>query len=402
MAPQKTQVKHSSGRLPDYVELIEDEAGFAALEEEWEDLHLHCPSATPFQSWAWLYSWWEYYGEGYRLRLITVRDEEGSLVGVLPLMLERGGVLGRLLFVGSGVTDYLDVLVREGWEGHVARAGAGALKQIGSWRVADLQELRPEAAAWDILERWSGYKTSVWQSNCPIIDVKPWEELLSSLSKNRRSTVRRTLRDAQSDGLSRELVGLDESEQSGRKLVALHRIAWQGRGIGPEHLTRRFEDHIATTARRMTARDLGGVSEFRRDDGEVVLSNLLLFGRDFVGAYLQGVSREALKRYQWSSLYIWDGLHIAQNKNSIRFDLLRGEEEYKLRWSSEVVANHRLVLGRDPLIWGIYASYHTLRYKLRDYAHSERAPRWVKGTINKCRALGFALQRRHLRRKSSS
>jgi hypothetical protein len=59
MAPQKTRVKHSSGRLPDYVELIEDEAGFAALEEEWEDLHLHCPSATPFQSWAWLYSWWE-------------------------------------------------------------------------------------------------------------------------------------------------------------------------------------------------------------------------------------------------------------------------------------------------------------------------------------------------------
>jgi hypothetical protein len=197
-------------------------------------------------------------------------------------------------------------------------------------------------------------------------------------------------------------VSLDESEQSGRKLVALHRIAWQGRGIGPEHLTRRFEDHIATAARRMTARDLGAVSEFRRDDGEVVLSNLLLFGKDFVGAYLQGVSREALKRYQWSSLYIWDGLHIAQNKNSIRFDLLRGEEEYKLRWSSEVVANHRLVLGRDPLIWGIYVSYHTLRYKLRGYAHSERAPRWVKGTINKCRALGFALQWRHLRRKSSS
>src|SRR5829696_3742013 len=372
MAPQKTQVKHSSGRLPDYVELIEDEAGFAALEEEWEDLYRHCPSATPFQSWAWLYSWWEYYGKSYRLRLITVRDEEGSLVGVLPLMLERGGVLGRLLFVGSGVTDYLDVLVREGWEGHVARAGAWALKQIGSWRVADLQELRPEAAAWDILERWSGYKTSVWQSNCPIIDVKPWEELLSSLSKNRRSTVRRTLRDAQSDGLSRELVGLDESEQSGRKLVALHRIAWQGRGIGPEHLTRRFEDHIATTARRMTASGHGGISELEFGE-ESQMYTFMVFGRDFLGSYMSGVPTEIIERYQWSSLYIWDGLNIAESKDIGHLDLLRGEE-YKLLWTSEVVATSRLILGRGPLFWAPYAGYHAARFRIRDYLYSESSP----------------------------
>src|SRR5215203_4918358 len=235
------------------VDFIEDEAGFAALEEEWEDLHLHCPSATPFQSWAWLYSWWEYYGEGYRLRLITVRDEEGSLVGVLPLMLERGGVLGRLLFVGSGVTDYRDGLVGEGWEGHVARAGAWALKQIGSWRVADLQMLRPEAAAWTMLKDWTGPRTSVWQFNCPIIDARPWEELLSSVKRTLRKSARRAVRRAQEDGLRREIAGPEGAEEAGRRLVAISREQWQQRWMetGPEHWTRRFEDHIATAARRM-------------------------------------------------------------------------------------------------------------------------------------------------------
>src|SRR5215211_7874113 len=82
------------------VELVEEGGGFAALEEEWEELHRHCPAATPFQSWAWLYSWWEHYGGDYELRLVTVRNENGLLVGLLPLMLERGGVLRRLLFVG--------------------------------------------------------------------------------------------------------------------------------------------------------------------------------------------------------------------------------------------------------------------------------------------------------------
>jgi hypothetical protein len=42
------------------VGVIEDSRGFAEL----EDLHRRCPRAAPFQSWKWLYSWWEYYGEG--------------------------------------------------------------------------------------------------------------------------------------------------------------------------------------------------------------------------------------------------------------------------------------------------------------------------------------------------
>jgi CelD/BcsL family acetyltransferase involved in cellulose biosynthesis len=88
------------------VAVIRDPQAFAALEEEWDDLYRRCPRATPFQSWAWLYTWWEYYGEGYELRLITVRHE-GLLVGIIPLMLERWWGLGRLLFVGTGLATTL-------------------------------------------------------------------------------------------------------------------------------------------------------------------------------------------------------------------------------------------------------------------------------------------------------
>ena len=66
------------------VGVVEDSRGFAKLEEEWEDLHRRCPQATPFQSWTWLYSWWEYYGGDHELRLITVRNPRGLLVGIFP------------------------------------------------------------------------------------------------------------------------------------------------------------------------------------------------------------------------------------------------------------------------------------------------------------------------------
>jgi CelD/BcsL family acetyltransferase involved in cellulose biosynthesis len=306
--------------------------------------------------------------------------------------------LRRLLWVGSGITDYLDALVREGWEEQVAEAGMWALGQINFWRVADLQELRPEAAAWAIFGGWPGLKATVWQSNCPIIDVKPWDELVkTSLSRNRRSTVRRTLRHAEAAGLRRELAGVQDAEKAARRAVALHQATWQDRDINPEHLTRRFEEHIATAAYRMTARSLGGVSGYHNNDGEMIVSDLLIFGQDFVGTYLQGASQEALRIYQVSSLYIWDGLNIALSRNSRRFDLLRGEEEYKLRWSSEVKPNHRLILGRNPLFWGPYAGYYSLRSKLRNYVHSERAPRWVK-EVNGGRARYVAAILRRLNR----
>ena len=56
-------------------------------------------------------------GGGYELRLITVRNPRGLLVGVFPFMVEyRSVYAGRLLFVGTGLSDYLDVIVRAGWE----------------------------------------------------------------------------------------------------------------------------------------------------------------------------------------------------------------------------------------------------------------------------------------------
>jgi len=66
-------------------------------------------------------------------------------VGLILLMAERKLGFVRLLFVGTGLMDYLDLLAREGWEDLVCEAGANALDKLGRWEVADLQELRPEA-----------------------------------------------------------------------------------------------------------------------------------------------------------------------------------------------------------------------------------------------------------------
>jgi CelD/BcsL family acetyltransferase involved in cellulose biosynthesis len=368
------------------VGVVHDAQAFATLEQEWNELYHDSPLVTPFQSWAWLYSWWQSYGKRYELQLILVRSGDGLLIGILPLMLERRRGFRRLLFVGTGASDYLDVLAREGREAEVAEAGARALGQIGAWQVADLHQLRPASAAWGISEQWNGPKVRVWQDSCPVIDAKPWDELLMSLKRKMRYDVRRALRRAQTDGVRCEQATPDNAEQAVLRWIALHREGWRGRTIDPSHLTQEFELHLEAAARRMIASGLGGVYEFRRA-GEVIASHLLIFGPDFVGEYLWGATQEALERYQVSSLNIHNGINVALERNCARLDLLRGEEPYKVRWASEVVASHRAILGRSRAPWAPYAAYYVLRSRAKRYANSDEVPPWVNDAVDKSRVL---------------
>jgi CelD/BcsL family acetyltransferase involved in cellulose biosynthesis len=166
----------------------------------------------------------------------------------------------------------------------------------------------------------------------------------------------------------------------------LHRKAWQGKDIVPEHLTRRFEAYIVATARRMITRGSGGISEFWRN-GEVIISYYWVSTENSLGIYVLGASPEAIQRYQWSSLLIWDALNLVRNKNARYLDLLRGEEPYKLRWSSRVIPTHRMILGRRRFFWLPYAAYQVSYARARRYANSGDAAPWIKSAADRYRAL---------------
>jgi CelD/BcsL family acetyltransferase involved in cellulose biosynthesis len=352
------------------VAVISDPPAFAALEQEWDDLYQNSPRATLYQSWAWLYSWWEAYGEDYELRLITVRGEDGLLVGLIPLMLERRLGFRRLLFIGTYSSEFFDVLVRRDWEHKVCEAGIRALRQMNGWHVAELREICPTATIWRCLQGWRRPRIDLQLEPCWVIEVKPWEEVLASLSKKSRKMARQTLRSAEQDGVRSVLAEAEDVERAARRLVALHREMRQGRHITQEHVTHRYESFIVSAARRMTARGLGRISEFWRGE-EVIVSNFLVFDNDLSSTYVVGASQEAIRRYQWSTLFIWDALNIARSRGCSYVSLQPGNEEYKRRWAKEV-PYHEVVLGRGPILSSLSLPI------LRGYRAS---PEWAKKPV---------------------
>src|SRR5690348_11043672 len=96
--------------------------GLDALGPAWSALH-DVTGASVFQSWEWQRSWWKHFGEPdpRRRLLVVVLEADGQVRAIAPFFVEEvpvlpGFPLRRLSFIGSGLTDYLDVLVSDGDE----------------------------------------------------------------------------------------------------------------------------------------------------------------------------------------------------------------------------------------------------------------------------------------------
>jgi CelD/BcsL family acetyltransferase involved in cellulose biosynthesis len=358
------------------VAVIGSERQFLALSGEWDTLFKGAPLATPFQSWSWLSAWWSAYGAPRVLRVITVR-RGGQLVGVLPLMLDRRFGRARLEFVGTGLSDHLDGLVLEGMEAEVVAAWVRALRALGGWTVVDLQEVRPSAVVWGLYERWS-LAVAIPQSTCLEISVAPWDEVLATMSRNARKSMRRSVRAADKAGVVVRPVSSADAGPVIDTMLEQHRAQWAERteSITDEHLSDRFHAFLREAVIGMVQREQAALIEFR-DDDERLATNLFLIGQDYVGDYMYSATPRALDEFSIAPLYTRAGLQLAEERHLPTLDLLRGDEPWKRRWAPEERVSHRLLLGRARPSWAAVAGYRLARMKAAGYVRSDASPEWL-------------------------
>lgn len=135
-----------SPRAADWVqvEVVRDRIGFAALREEWSAL-MEQSRASIFNAWDWLYPWSQRIAPELEPWVLTARDRQGALIGVMPLARQTVRVgtvpMTRLCFLGERNvgSDYLDVVARKGLEEEVTFAfGKALLAQREQWDLLDL------------------------------------------------------------------------------------------------------------------------------------------------------------------------------------------------------------------------------------------------------------------------
>jgi CelD/BcsL family acetyltransferase involved in cellulose biosynthesis len=328
------------------IDVIEDAREFEALRTEWTELLHASPANNIFLTWEWLFTWWKHLAGERTLHLVLVRAE-GKLVAIAPFARSAPRVVHvlpvpSLEFLGTGTvgSDYLDVIVRRGWEDEALSELQRYLHHAGF--VLDLAQLHAGSSTarkltgelvrkgWRCVSRSSGI--------CPYIPLAghTWESYLASLGADHRYNFNRRLKNA------RRLFGMRfaasctprECREGLDRLIELHNRRWQGHGESDafsSHEIVRFHHEFGQLALHEQWLRL-----FVLELDDVPVAALYgLFYQGVFSFYQSGYDPRYRKQ---SAGLLAMGLAIksALEEGAREYDLLHGDEAYKFHWAGEV------------------------------------------------------------------
>ncbi len=359
------------------------------LRGEWRQLYEACPTATPFLAHAWVAAWARAYCPPGSLRVVVVRSS-GRLVAAVPLCLVRRRGWPALVPLGAGISDYTDILLAENTAAVRDTVTAALLAEPG-WRLLELPELRPDAVALDWTAEWPGRTTRLPGAVSLELPGVPFDALLQRLPSRTASVIRRKLRKSDALGIVTAQVPAERTAEAVAAMLRLHEEQWRGRGINPEHLSARFAEHLTRALPQLVADGQAVVLEHRLD-GALVAGQVGLVGHDLLGYYLAGISPRLKEQVDVASLLIRADVEVTVAHGLSRYSLMRGEEDYKLRWRPEWIEHTRLICARPGVLGA--AGYPTMLRAKQNLGRRLRAARRLptRGT-----ALVTALRSLHRR-----
>jgi CelD/BcsL family acetyltransferase involved in cellulose biosynthesis len=317
-------------------EIVTDTVGLEALEPEWWELWRRMPTATPFQSPAWLIPWWRRFHPG-ALSTAAVRHRR-RLVALAPCYIENAE-LRRLLPIGMSISDYLDVLIDPAFAAPAAAAIASAMSRTDGWDRWELEELAPAAAARGLPVPPGCRCESFEQSSCPVLVLRAGVDAVDSLlsSSQRRHLKLARNRATRRGEMEMRRVGEYEIGAFLAELCRLHTKRWAGRS----------EDGVLADSR---------VAAFHResmpllhDAGMAQLYLALLDATPVAAVYgMSHCSRIYLYLTGFDPEYAFESpgrmllAHVVEEAlrtgmQEVHF--LRGREPYKLEWRPEERTN---------------------------------------------------------------
>lgn len=325
-------------------EILSDTEAFARLEADWWVLWRCCANATPFQSPAWLLAWWRAFAPG---ALSTVAVWHGRvLVGLAPLYLEESSA--RLLPVGIGISDYLDVLVDPKHAGEVGHAFGTALDEFPTWTRLSLEQLAPGAAALSLPAGADWTEEARPQCACPVILLPRVAETVESVIPARKLRKLRMARNrvARRNGKV-ERADAGSASHHLEALFRLHAARWESRGergVLADEDVRRFH---AAALPGLVALDLLRSYLLRIEDRVAGVFYGLRSG-DKLFAYLGGFD-PAFGFESPGTVLMGHAIEEAIREGARELHLLRGRESYKYEWGAVDRWNTCRLFGRTPL-----------------------------------------------------
>jgi CelD/BcsL family acetyltransferase involved in cellulose biosynthesis len=283
-------------------------------------------------------------------------------VALAPLMIEQRGPLRQLKFIGSGLTDFHMVLVRDGVDAQAALGGLfDHINRQTHWDLINLEQVPNDSHTYEYLAAQPFMAREMTQ--CPVVDLgsASFDDYLSKLRRNHRQQWKKKHRQMAKMGrLSLRVIDTRQAKHA--------------------HLSSLFDLHVRRwdTADEESKLTSNTVREFVADAVESMdeLIGYLLFLEDKLVSYRIGFVADGVF-YDWNTAFDPDYARLAVgrvllglviedliSRNFAHFHFMRGNYPYKRSWmtSDHTITNYQFLRPSGSLK-GVIAAQYYIKWK---------------------------------------
>jgi hypothetical protein len=339
-------------------EVISSLARFCDLSRDWDALVLNAGVEHPFLSHTWLLTWWESFGKGKQLRVITLWLDD-QLVAAAPMMIETAQMYGvkvkRLDSMYNFHTPRYDFIIAA----DPSLAYPAIWKELsspeGDWDLVTLAQLpceSPTIARMEQLAQSAGWNTGRWDAPpSPYIRLDcSYEVFLSKLKGGHRYNLRKRyeklckLGAVDVEVITDKFSVRDVMVQDGLRIEA---AAWKGR----EGTAMNSDPAVAEFYIRMGERaaDLEWLRlTFLRINGRrIAFDYVIRYGRTLYGVKI-GYDPD-YHTYSPGNMLLNLILQDGCSAGASEYDFLGVDDEWKFDWTKCTRKHQWLFLFKDTL-----------------------------------------------------
>lgn len=371
------------------VKLLQSEADWPIYKSIWDSLVKASPNHNLFQSFDFLYLWWQYFAEDKKLYILFIcKDDE--LIGFASFNILKRKIRGlsfdEVGFIGSPMeVDRPSLIMTSKRNSITYHSGIKAIVQFltdnrKDWDLIQIFEQENDAAL-DVMKQafknaglWLGHK---WSSQCYYLDcTQPWDSFIATKSRKFKKNLRAAKRKLENQGDLEYQVYRNWSEVKQqldiyRDIEGRSHKESEGVGIAKSQTSLEFYYQLAETfankgdfcIRVLTLDNKPIVATFGIYYDKVFYSLQITHDKEYnkasPGTYLESVELEECYNEKDCDLY----------------DFLGAFVNNKSRWSSTYKQTESLhIYQRSPVLTTVFATHFLLEplyYSFYNWVYSK-------------------------------
>lgn len=367
---------------------------FSAHQAEWDRLLLASVHPLPFMCHAWLDCWWRCFGAGQRFQAIVLRDGE-EWIAAVPLAVRRASLgltvaelvgSGPVPTRGMGLADKCCIPMRADRRDAIAELVQALSVGLPDVDLIDLKGIDSGAALADAIDG-TRLRHKLARSVSPYLTLEgDWQSYLASRSRNFRKHLKKYWRLLEESGTLelQRLAPTDDVSHWLREIFEVNELSWKGARGTNLFRAPDIREFFARLVPAMVARDALDLWVLRID-GRVACYELCF---DFGGRIFSynGAYRAELEQGSPGTALTAHVIEQAYLRGRIEYDMCRGEESYKARWSERRREELQLLLPAPefgPRLKTLAGPW--FKAKLKQWPWIERQADRFSGALNRRR-----------------